>query len=70
MSAANALRPTSGLSTSPSRLPVVGSSARPSASPKQLFGSTGMTEQEAADLRDAVRNLTDALNASLRKEST
>jgi DNA-binding MarR family transcriptional regulator len=38
--------------------------------PEQLFGSTGMTEQEAADLRDAVRNLTDALNASLRKEPT
>jgi hypothetical protein len=28
-----------------------------------------MTEREAADLRDAVRQLTDALNASLRKES-
>jgi hypothetical protein len=28
-----------------------------------------MTEKEAADLRDAVRHLTDALNASLRKES-
>jgi hypothetical protein len=28
-----------------------------------------MTEQEAADLRDAVRHLTDALNASLRKET-
>jgi len=37
--------------------------------PEQLFSSTGMTEQEAADLRDAVRHLTDALNASLRKES-
>ena len=37
--------------------------------PEQLFGSTGMTEQEAADLRDAVRHLTDALNASLRKET-
>jgi DNA-binding MarR family transcriptional regulator len=37
--------------------------------PEQLFGSTGMTEQEAADLRDAVRHLTDALTASQRKES-
>lgn len=37
--------------------------------PEQLFSSTGMTEREAADLRDAVRHLTDALNASLRKES-
>jgi MarR family transcriptional regulator, organic hydroperoxide resistance regulator len=37
--------------------------------PEQLFSSTGMTEKEAADLRDAVRHLTDALNASLRKES-
>jgi DNA-binding MarR family transcriptional regulator len=37
--------------------------------PGQLAGSTGVTEQQAADLRDAVRHLTDALNASLRKES-
>jgi MarR family transcriptional regulator, organic hydroperoxide resistance regulator len=37
--------------------------------PEQLFSSTGMTEREAADLRDAVRHLTDALNASVRKES-
>jgi DNA-binding MarR family transcriptional regulator len=37
--------------------------------PEQLFSSTGMTEREAADLRDAVRHLTDALNASLRKET-
>jgi hypothetical protein len=28
-----------------------------------------MTEQDAADLRDAVRHLTDALNASVRKEN-
>jgi hypothetical protein len=28
-----------------------------------------MSEQQAADLRDAVRHLTDALTASLRKES-
>jgi MarR family transcriptional regulator, organic hydroperoxide resistance regulator len=37
--------------------------------PEQLLPSTGMTEREAADLRDAVRKLTDALNASQRKES-
>jgi DNA-binding MarR family transcriptional regulator len=37
--------------------------------PEQLFSSTGLTEQDAADLRDAVRQLTDALNASTRKES-
>ena len=37
--------------------------------PQQLFSSTGMTEREAADLREAVRHLTDALNASVRKES-
>ena len=35
--------------------------------PEQLFSSTGLTEQDAADLRDAVRRLTDALNASTRK---
>ena len=32
--------------------------------PERLFASTGMTEQDAADLRDAVRRLTDALTAS------
>lgn len=37
--------------------------------PERLFPSTGLTEQDAADLRDAVRRLTDALNASQRKES-
>jgi len=37
--------------------------------PERLFSSTGMTEREAADLRDAVHHLTDALNASTRKES-
>jgi DNA-binding MarR family transcriptional regulator len=37
--------------------------------PEQLFPSTGMTEREAADLRDAVRQLTDALNASTGKVS-
>jgi len=34
--------------------------------PERLFSSTGLTEQDAADLRDAVRRLTDALNASTR----
>ena len=37
--------------------------------PQQLFSTTVMNEREAADLRDAVRHLTDALNASVRKES-
>jgi len=37
--------------------------------PEELGSATGMTEQQAADLRDAVRHLTDALNASNRKES-
>jgi len=37
--------------------------------PEQLSSSTGMTEKEAADLRDAVRNLTDALAASQQRES-
>lgn len=37
--------------------------------PARLFSSTGLTEQDAADLRDAVRQLTDALNASQRKET-
>jgi MarR family transcriptional regulator, organic hydroperoxide resistance regulator len=37
--------------------------------PERLFSSTGMTEQQATDLRNAVRQLTDALTASLRKES-
>jgi DNA-binding MarR family transcriptional regulator len=37
--------------------------------PQQLLGSTGLTEHEVADLRDAVRHLTDALTASQRKES-
>lgn len=32
--------------------------------PERLFTATGMTERSAADLRDAVRQLTDALNAS------
>ncbi len=33
--------------------------------PDRLFSSSGMTEGDAADLRDAVRQLTDALNTSL-----
>jgi MarR family transcriptional regulator, organic hydroperoxide resistance regulator len=37
--------------------------------PEQLFSATGVSEQQAADLRDAVRHLNDALTASLRKES-
>jgi DNA-binding MarR family transcriptional regulator len=37
--------------------------------PEELGRATGMTQQEAADLRDAVRLLTDALTASNRKES-
>jgi DNA-binding MarR family transcriptional regulator len=37
--------------------------------PEELGSATGMTQQEAADLRDAVRLLTDALIASNRKES-
>jgi DNA-binding MarR family transcriptional regulator len=37
--------------------------------PERLFSSTGMTEREVADLRDAVHHLTDALNASSRKET-
>jgi MarR family transcriptional regulator, organic hydroperoxide resistance regulator len=37
--------------------------------PERLFPATGMTEQNVADLRDAVRQLADALNASLRKET-
>ncbi|MCV7135623.1 MarR family transcriptional regulator [Mycobacterium hodleri] len=32
--------------------------------PERLFASTGITEQDAADLRDAVRRLTEALAAS------
>jgi MarR family transcriptional regulator, organic hydroperoxide resistance regulator len=32
--------------------------------PELLFASTGMTEQDAADLRDAVRRLADALTTS------
>jgi DNA-binding MarR family transcriptional regulator len=36
--------------------------------PEQLFSSTGMTEREASDLRDAIHHLTDALNASNRRE--
>jgi MarR family transcriptional regulator, organic hydroperoxide resistance regulator len=37
--------------------------------PERLFSSTGMTERKATELRDAVRQLTDALNASLGRET-
>jgi MarR family transcriptional regulator, organic hydroperoxide resistance regulator len=37
--------------------------------PERLFDDTAMTAHEAAELRDAVRRLTDALNASNRKET-
>jgi DNA-binding MarR family transcriptional regulator len=37
--------------------------------PERLFSSTGLTEREVADLRDAVHHLTDALNASSRRET-
>jgi DNA-binding MarR family transcriptional regulator len=37
--------------------------------PEQLFPLTGMTARDADDLRDKVRHLTDALNATLRKTS-
>jgi DNA-binding MarR family transcriptional regulator len=37
--------------------------------PEELGSATGMTQRQAADLRDAVRHLTDALTASNRKES-
>lgn len=36
--------------------------------PERLFAATGMSAKEAADLRDAVRHLTDALSASSRRE--
>ena len=37
--------------------------------PELLLPSTGLTEREAADLRDAVRQLNEALTSSQRKES-
>jgi DNA-binding MarR family transcriptional regulator len=37
--------------------------------PAELFSATGMSERQATDLRDAVRQLTDALTASSRRES-
>jgi DNA-binding MarR family transcriptional regulator len=37
--------------------------------PAELFSATGMSERQAMDLRDAVRQLTDALSASSRRES-
>jgi DNA-binding MarR family transcriptional regulator len=36
--------------------------------PAELCSVTGMSEQQATDLRDAVRQLTDALSASSRRE--
>lgn len=36
---------------------------------RKLALATGIAEREATDLRDAVCQLTDALQASLRKES-
>jgi MarR family transcriptional regulator, organic hydroperoxide resistance regulator len=38
--------------------------------PEELFTATGMSERQAADLRDAVRQLTDALSASSGREFT
>lgn len=38
--------------------------------PAELGSATGMSEQQATELRDAVRQLTDALGASSRREST
>lgn len=38
--------------------------------PGQLGAATGITEKQAADLRDAVRQLTDAIVASTEREST
>jgi MarR family transcriptional regulator, organic hydroperoxide resistance regulator len=37
--------------------------------PAELGAATGMSEQQATELRDAVRQLTDALSASSRRES-
>jgi DNA-binding MarR family transcriptional regulator len=36
--------------------------------PERLLSSTGMTERDAAELRDAIRRLTDALTASVNEE--
>ncbi|MCP9276715.1 MarR family transcriptional regulator [Mycolicibacterium sp. CAU 1645] len=38
--------------------------------PGRLGAATGITEKQAADLRDAVRQLTDALDASTERELT
>lgn len=38
--------------------------------PAELGSVTGISEKQATDLRDAVRQLTDALSASSRREST
>ena len=37
--------------------------------PAELGSATGISERQATELRDAVRQLTDALNASSRRES-
>jgi DNA-binding MarR family transcriptional regulator len=37
--------------------------------PERLLPATGLTEHQVADLRDAVRRLTEALNSSQRRES-
>jgi MarR family transcriptional regulator, organic hydroperoxide resistance regulator len=37
--------------------------------PGELFTATGMSERQVTELRDAVRQLTDALGASARRES-
>jgi MarR family transcriptional regulator, organic hydroperoxide resistance regulator len=37
--------------------------------PGELFIATGMSERQVTELRDAVRQLTDALGASARRES-
>jgi MarR family transcriptional regulator, organic hydroperoxide resistance regulator len=37
--------------------------------PAELGSATGISEKQATDLRDAVRQLTDALSASSRRES-
>ncbi|MCV7421750.1 MarR family transcriptional regulator [Mycobacterium yunnanensis] len=44
--------------------------ARAQCIPESLFSSTGMTEGDAANLRDAVRQLADALTASSRGPRT
>jgi DNA-binding MarR family transcriptional regulator len=45
-------------------------SGRAECIPEQLFSATGMTVEDAADLRDAVRRLTDALSASQERKTS